>query len=70
MNRFCKYTFVVTTYFILNSCATYKTQYKDEKNQKNFPDKEIEHSFYLIGDAGNSPLGQSTIAGSSATDLL
>ena len=45
----------------LNSCATYKPQYKDEKNSHSFPvNKEIEHSFYLIGDGGNSPLGTQT----------
>ncbi|TDA70777.1 hypothetical protein E0702_18700, partial [Halomonas marinisediminis] len=26
------------------------------------PNKEIEHTFYLIGDAGNSKIGASTIA--------
>ncbi len=40
------------------ACATYKPQYSDENNTKNFPpDKTIVHSFYLIGDAGNSPIG-------------
>ena len=62
MNRFGKFIFVINALFILNGCATYKTQYIDVKNQKNFPDKEIEHSFYLIGDAGNSPLGQTSEA--------
>lgn len=43
---------------ILSACATYKPQYKDASNQQKFPDKEIRHSFYLIGDAGNSPIGE------------
>jgi len=41
--------------FILNSCATYKKQYRDDKkNFQNLPDKEISAQFYLIGDAGKS----------------
>ena len=44
------------TLLFLNSCATYQPQYKDEANDKIFPQvKEISHTFYLIGDAGNSP---------------
>ena len=42
---------------LLNTCATYKTQYKEVNTVPNFPDKDIAHSFYLIGDGGNSPLG-------------
>ena len=46
------------TLLFLNACATYKPQYKDETINKTFPKvKEITHTFYLIGDAGNSPLG-------------
>lgn len=38
---------------LFTSCATYKTQYADdEKNIAVLPSGEIEHSFYLIGDAG------------------
>lgn len=49
--------------FFLNACATFKPQYKDENFIKNFPkDKQIKHSFYLIGDAGNSPIGKETNA--------
>ena len=47
---------------ILNACATYQPQYKDIRTNSVFPDKEIIHSFYLIGDAGNSPLGSQTEA--------
>ncbi|MCM5662682.1 BamA/TamA family outer membrane protein [Galbibacter mesophilus] len=43
--------------FIIFSCATYKAQYADEE-MVNYPtDKELERSFYLIGDAGYSPVG-------------
>ncbi len=48
--------------FVISSCATYKAQYKDENMQSSIPDKEIEHSFYLIGDAGASELGSTSLA--------
>ena len=48
--------------FLLQACATYKAQYKYENLQSKIPDKEIEHSFYLIGDAGASELGSKSIA--------
>ena len=44
-------------YFFLNSCATYQTHINADANNSQFPNKEIAHSFYLIGDAGNSELG-------------
>jgi hypothetical protein len=47
--------------FFVNTCATYKVQYNKE-NHQSFPNKDIEHSFYLIGDAGNSPIGTSSKA--------
>ncbi|MBJ6369760.1 metallophosphoesterase [Snuella sedimenti] len=49
---------------ILNACATYNPQYKGviEKDSDIVSKKEIEHSFYLIGDAGNSPLGTESTA--------
>ena len=62
MIKVIKYLFFIIALLLLNACATYSTQYKDVNNQRNFPNKEIEHSFYLIGDAGNSPLGQSSEA--------
>ena len=44
--------------FLLNACATYQSQYKDANYSKTFPDeKTLTHSFYLIGDGGNSALG-------------
>ena len=62
MKNYLKICLGAIVIFLLNGCATYSTQYKDVNNQINFPNKEIEHSFYLIGDAGNSPLGQSSEA--------
>jgi len=49
--------------FLVQSCATYKPQYKDENIDSTLPNnKEILHSFYLIGDGGNSPIGTQTDA--------
>jgi len=40
------------------SCASYDTLYKDPKATSEFPvNKEIEKTFYLVGDAGLSPMG-------------
>lgn len=42
-------------------CATYKPQYKSNhspSNQK--PEKEVAHTFYLLGDGGNALLNEST----------
>ena len=48
--------------FIINSCATYKAQYADDVIQQSPPQKEVKHTFYLLGDAGNSDLGDSSKA--------
>lgn len=40
------------------SCATYSPQYRDTEITYTYPsDKSIEQTFYLIGDAGKSPIG-------------
>ncbi len=52
----------VIALLVLNACATYKPQYQDHDSSASMPDKEIVHSVYLIGDAGNSPLGESSSA--------
>jgi len=44
-----------------SACATFKAQYADNLESYSFPtNKEIKHSFYLIGDAGNSPIGETS----------
>ncbi len=49
---------LIVLLLIASSCATYAPQYKNPNRTVNFPtDKEIETQFYLIGDAGYSPLG-------------
>jgi hypothetical protein len=53
--------------FLFSRCATYKAQYAGELNQTiDRPKKEVEHTFYLIGDTGNAKLDLST----PALDLL
>ena len=54
-----KLNFKIITVFcallIFNACATYKAQYANPDELKsNFPDKDIDKIFYLIGDAGLS----------------
>lgn len=49
------YVFLIVLF--LNACAAYEPQYRDLENTAEFPtDKEIEKTFYLVGDAGLSPL--------------
>lgn len=51
-----KNTILFIALLLIASCATYKTQYKEEL-QDSFPtDATIHKTFYLIGDAGKSPM--------------
>ncbi|WP_299273163.1 metallophosphoesterase [uncultured Psychroserpens sp.] len=71
MKIFKKLITLVVVGALLNACATYKAQYDFTKTQETeisedvkkyfntYPEgKEIDHTFYLIGDAGNSPEGE------------
>ncbi|WP_456442119.1 metallophosphoesterase [Psychroserpens sp.] len=62
MNQPTKIFFTVCALLILNACATYKPQYKSDTKESIFPNKEILHSFYLLGDGGASELGSSSDA--------
>lgn len=43
---------------LASSCATYEAKYANSINDGTAPsEKEVEHTFYLIGDAGRSPMG-------------
>lgn len=43
---------------LLGSCATYQAKYTDTSGTKDLESsKKLIHTFYLIGDAGHSPLG-------------
>ena len=47
----------ILSVLLIHSCATYKAQYDEDQIQKEAPQKEVRHTFYLLGDAGNSELG-------------
>ena len=58
-----KYPLIFVGILFINSCATFNLQISDNDYKSTIPnDKEIEHSFYLVGDAGNSPMGESSKA--------
>ncbi len=49
---------VVTILIFFTGCATYKAKYAEGAIKIDTPnDKEVAHTFYLIGDAGKSPMG-------------
>ncbi|MFD1292544.1 metallophosphoesterase [Lutibacter holmesii] len=60
-NRIYKLLFFILS-FLLVSCANYKKQYSDVVSLKNTENheynEEIDHTFYLIGDAGNAKMGE------------
>ncbi len=67
LNNQPMHSFKSFIYFIcivlLASCATYKAQFSDDKNIiTNNNTSKIEHSFYLIGDAGNSKMEENSPA--------
>jgi hypothetical protein len=63
MKNHFKIAIVFVIVLLLNACATYRAQYKDGDSSKIFPqEKQIVHSFYLIGDGGNSAIGTQTEA--------
>jgi len=69
--KFLKYIFVSIFLIVATACATYEAQYTDEGHHEiKFPGKDIIHSFYLIGDGGNSPVGTSSEAINSFKEEL
>ena len=53
-----KYYISLLIILVLTGCATYKAKYVDLGNINDIPtSKEVSHTFYLIGDAGLSPMG-------------
>ncbi len=55
-----KYYILLLVVFILEGCATRKSKYYNINNAVDVTTKkEVEHTFYLIGDAGLSPIGKS-----------
>ena len=59
MTNLKQFISIICLIFICNACATYKPQYANDTSST-FPNKDIQHSFYLIGDAGNYELGTSS----------
>ena len=58
MTNIKRLTFIIILCFLFNACATHKALYKeDSSRQVERPNKEIDKTFYLIGDAGKSPQG-------------
>ena len=54
-----KHYTVVLILLLLSGCATYQSQYSEPGTANNIKsEKEILHTFYLIGDAGLSPPGE------------
>ena len=52
-----KYYISLLIILVLTGCATYKAKYVDLGNINDIPtSKEVSHTFYLIGDAGLSPM--------------
>ena len=52
--KFFKFSLILLSIFFIHSCATYKAQYsKDYKQRIYKQNSQIEHTFYLVGDAGN-----------------
>lgn len=48
--------------FLFISCASYKAKYKNKEDSKSLKvDKELDHSFYLIGDAGNAEINERSL---------
>ena len=53
-----KHYFILFLWVLAMGCATYETKYAEPFSVYNVLDeKEVEHTFYLIGDAGKSPIG-------------
>ncbi|MBC6999036.1 metallophosphoesterase [Cytophaga sp. FL35] len=51
-----KHFVLITFVLLVSACATYKPKYKDGKGVDLNSEKEVAHTFYLIGDAGLSPM--------------
>ncbi|MUU78752.1 metallophosphoesterase [Winogradskyella endarachnes] len=59
MKLLYKFGLLLILVLLFNACATFKKQINEGAEKSQPTDKEIEHSYYLIGDAGYSHLGES-----------
>ncbi|ARV10088.1 phosphoesterase [Winogradskyella sp. PC-19] len=62
MKRNYKFSLIPLLTFFLSGCATMQMQVDQSKIVQYPTDKELLHSFYLLGDAGNSKLGETDLA--------
>ena len=62
MKLFQKYSLLILLTFTVTGCATLKLQVDDTKALPYPEQKELIHSFYLLGDAGNSEPGETELA--------
>lgn len=54
---------VIVCFTLIQSCATFKAQYAEDVQPINqLPSKTVAHTFYLLGDAGNSNLDETAVA--------
>ena len=54
-----KHYTLILLILLFTSCATYQAKYDDTNGYgETLTTKEISHTFYLIGDAGLSPMGE------------
>ena len=71
MKIFTRSIILIITILIINACATYKAQYQNKSQIiKKSTSKEVSHTFYLIGDAGNSELNKASPALSKLKEEL
>ena len=57
-----KYLSIIIIVLLLTNCATHKPQYKNQNQVfDTSTSKDVVHSFYLLGDGGNSPIGSETV---------
>lgn len=60
--RYLQKVFFATCVLLLSACATYNAQFAQKTSISENHEKEISHTFYLIGDAGNAEMNESTKA--------
>ncbi|TPN82447.1 metallophosphoesterase [Aquimarina algicola] len=60
MDKYNKILTICAAILLISSCATFSPQYKNESFSKDIPNKAIDKTFYLVGDAGYAKMGHST----------
>ncbi|WP_439151362.1 metallophosphoesterase [Winogradskyella sp.] len=57
MSKLTRLLNLVVIILLIHSCATFKVQYADDDFEvQTLPDKPLDNIFYLVGDAGKSPM--------------